>query len=398
MNNRLVTTIENKILYNILMDEKDQLIEIQPHPLNYSSIVGNIYIGKVSKIARATNAAFINIGLDKDVFLQLDKRKKYIYTNGKASTEPLRPDDELLVQVAKDAYMSKAATVTNKLCLTGIYSVLTYGKSYIGLSTKIKDYDERNRLKTIFKDSSNDLFGFIVRTNAAGIDANVLYQESQILAKQFNKILEYCQYRPSYTCVYKQPKSYISFIRDLYQHEIKEYLFDDEEIFDTCMTYFEHNPAITSKFKYYEDRSYSLFKLLGLRSKIEKSLSEKVWLKSGANLYIQPTEALVVIDVNTSKHSSKGSFQQTIFKINCEAAKEIARQIRLRNLSGIIIVDFIDMKKEDDKQKLVEVFRAYLSMDRIKTTLVDMTPLGLVELTRKKVNKTIYEQFKGLEV
>jgi ribonuclease G len=398
MGNKFITTMQENIRYNILLDEKDKLLEISISKNNSHLIMGNIYCGRVSNIVKGINAAFVNIGVNQDVFLSLKKGDKYLYTNGKSYDEPLKIGDELLVQVIKDASDNKAASVTSTISITGRYLVITFSKSFIGMSSKIRDTHTKVSIKNLLKQYITDTYGFIVRTNAKGVEAEYLESEAKYLIEVYNKLIESSQYVMCYKCIYRQPQSYMKYIRDLYGVNIDQYIFDDKEIYEECLDYFskDYFGELTKKFSYYED-DYSLFKLYNLGAQIEKVTNERVWLKSGANLVIQPTESLTAIDVNTSKSVSKKSKEETIIKTNLEAAKEVARQLRLRNISGIIIVDFIDMEKEENNKRLLNELKLLLEKDRIKTNLIDMTPLGLVEITRKKTSKNIYNQFNDIK-
>lgn len=400
MSHRLITTIEKDIIYSALLDEKDQLVEIHPEQVSSHSSIGDIYIGKISNIVGGIHATFVNIGQDKDVFLQIEEGQHFIYINNKASHELPKIGDELLIQIMKESYLSKAPTATSMINITGRYAVLTYKKNYVGVSTKIKGITERTRLKGIFTEGLSDDFGFIIRTNAAEVSEDDLVKERDQLITSFYKLIDHAKYRKTFQCIYKEPRSYIRLIRDLYKNNVDRYDFDDEELYQNAMDYFNDTiyEDLHTRFRLNIDTKHNLFMSLGLGPKIEKAMYEKVWLNSGANLFIQPTEALIVIDVNTSKCVGKKNFEETVFAINLEAAKEIARQIRLRNLSGIIIVDFIDMQHEEHKQTLLNTLSNLFLEDRIKTTLVDMTPLGLVEITRKKLDKNIYEKFKGIAI
>lgn len=400
MSGKFVVTLNKNIVYSALLNEKDQLIEIHPEKTDTHSLVGNIYIGKISNIVKGIGATFVNIGLEKDVFLQMEEGQHFIYTNnGRSNTYP-KVGDELLVQITKDEYKQKSATATSLISLTGRYSVLTYRKSFIGLSSKIKHFQERSRLKNIFTPFLKDEYGFIIRTNAEGIGEEDLIMESEQLISTFNQLIQVSQFRKCFQCIYKEPENYLRLIRDLYRNNIDTYIFDDEILHQKALEYFNEDfyHDLSSHFELRLMKDYNLYQALGFKAKIDKALSEKVWLDSGANLFIQSTEALMVIDVNSSKSTSKKNFEETVFNINIEAATEICRQIRLRNLSGIIIVDFIDMQVIEHKQKLLDTLEALFLNDRIKTTLIDMTPLGLVEITRKKSDKNIYEKFKNLEV
>lgn len=397
MGNTFIVSEENNIIYSALLDGKNHLIEIHPEKKNAHSIVGDIYIGRVSNIIKGLKAVFVNIGLENDVFLQVEDGQHFIYTNSTPSNIFPKVGDELLIQITKDAYRQKAATATGLISITGRYCILTYKKNFVGMSSKIRGFQERTRLKEIFTPLITEDYGFIIRTNAEAVSEEDILKESEGLIEIFNRIKEMGKFRKCFQCVYKEPDYFIRLIRDLYTHNIEKYIFDNEDLYNKAFEYFEddYHKGITQLF-YLNERNNNLYHGLGLENKVEKALQEKVWLDSGANLIIQPTEALVVIDVNTSKSTGKKNFEETVFSINVEAAHEIARQLRLRNLSGIIIVDFIDMQKEEHKKELLDTLTSLFQKDRIKTTLVDMTPLGLVEITRKKTDKNIYERFKSI--
>lgn len=398
MKNKLIITKNNGIIYSAFFDEEQQLTELYPESEAKNSLVGNIYIGRVSNIAKGINAVFVDIGINKDVFLQLESDDHIRYINDKASTLHPKVGDELLVQIIRDSYGSKAHAATGMLSIAGRYSVLTFKKSFIGLSGKITLPSERKRLKRIFLPFINEDYGFIIRTNAENIDEEVLITEIKTLIDNYNNIMSTYRYKKLFQAVYKSPPDYLRVIRDLYSTGEFSCEFDDYEMFSTAKKYFSDNThyCIDADFVFVDEGEGSLFKKYNLKSRIDKLLNEKTWMKSGANLFIQPTEALVSIDVNTSKSIGKGNFEDTIFAINIEAAKEIARQLRLRNLSGIIIIDFIDMASEENKNILLEILKNEISKDRTKTTLIDMTPLGLVELTRKKTDNTLSEKLKNI--
>ncbi len=400
MSGKFVVTLDHDTVYSALLNEKDQLIELHPEKTDTHSLVGNIYIGKVSNIVKGIRATFVDIGLEKDVFLQMEEGQHFIYTNNTPSHTYPKVGDELLVQITKDEHKAKSATATSLISLTGRYCVLTYHKSFVGLSSKIKHFHERSRLKDVFSPFITEDYGFIIRTNAEGVSEEDLTRESELLISTFNHLKQISPFRNCFQCIYKEPANYLRLIRDLYQNDISTYLFDDEGLYQQALDYFneDYYDQLSTHFELRLLKDYTHYQAFGFKAKIDKALNEKVWLDSGANLFIQSTEALMVIDVNSSKSSSKKNFDETVFNINLEAAHEIARQIRLRNLSGIIIIDFIDMQVSEHKQILLDTLATLFLQDRIKTTVIDMTPLGLVEITRKKSDKNLYEKFKNLEV
>lgn len=384
----------NNRLYSALINEKKKLVELNVCSIHEEELIGKIYIGKVINVIKGMNAAFINIGLEKNAYMSLDKLSNVIFTNNKKSGK-ITQGDEVVVQVIKEPHGSKGAVVSPDISLTGRFLVLTKNKNFVGISNKIIADEERDRLKNIVEKYVTEHYGFIIRTNANYIEEHLIVSEIEELIQTYNTIISTAEYRTCYTQLYGGISPIIKIIRDMYDINVEEYIIEDKDVFNDVREYMENvNPSLIDKIKLYEDKQLSLFDLYGLESRIEKALNEKVWLKSGGSIVIQPTEALVSIDVNTAKFVGKKNFEETVFKANIEAAKEIARQLRLRNLSGIIIVDFIDMKNKEHNEALLEQFSKYLTKDRNKTFLLGMTKLGLVELTRKKVSKPLYEQIK----
>ena len=401
MDNKLVITKqENKIISALFIDMK--LVQVSLNHSKDTGILGNIYLGKVKNIVKNINAAFIEIEDGRMCYYSMTENRYPIMANMQTDKEE-EPDlkeikvkvgDELLVQVVKEDVKSKAPVVSSNINFTGKYAALTYGKSNIGVSSKILDEKERKRLKAIALKYKAKEFGIILRTNAAYVSEEKISKEIESLINTYRNIRTYGVYKNRFSLIYETPPSYICDIRDGYSQTIDEFITDDRELYDRIKEYLiEYQPEDLDKLRFYEDPLISLANLYGVNEKLEEALKPNVWLKSGGTLVIQPTEALTVIDVNTGRAvAGKKKVQETFLKVNREAAKEIARQIRLRNLSGIIIVDFIDLASKNDQKLLMEELEEYLKKDPIKTTLVDMTALGLVEITRKKVRKPLHEQ------
>ena len=376
-----------------LFEDKD-MITVRSDRSEKKAAVGNIYLGKVRNIVKNINAAFVEISGKEICYLSLNENPDPIFADQKK--HPIRVGDEVIVQIAKDATKTKALNGTTNISLTGRYAVLVRGKNTVGVSSKISDEAERNRLKDLVKPFTGDDYGFIVRTNAAFVPEEELKAEAERLKEDYDSIKKNGIHRTCYSLLLSAPPQYISEIRDGYSSEIESIKTDDKEIYGEIKRYLETCPKEElAKLEFYEDESISLSTLYGIESKLQKALYEKAWLDSGAYLIIQPTEALVSIDVNTGKAiAGKEDTEDTFFKVNLEAAEEIGRQLRLRNLSGIIIVDFIDMKKEEHKSALLKRIREVLAKDHIPAKLVDMTALNLVEITRQRIHRPLYEQIK----
>lgn len=403
--NRLVITRYNKAIVSALFEGMD-MVQVSLNPPSEEGILGNIYLGKVKNIVKNINAAFIEIENGRICYYSIDENPNPImaqgYSEGQevdtSSKKNLKIGDELIVQVVKEDVKSKAPVVSANLNFTGKYAALTYGKSSIGVSSKIIDEKERKRLKEIAARHKGRDFGIIIRTNAANVPEEKISSEIVRLIASYENLRKYGIYKTCFSLLYRTPQNYICDLRDSYTDNVDEFVTDDIELYRNMKEYLqEYQPEDIDKLRFYEDETVSLSALYGLGDKLSDAIRPMVWLKSGGSLIIQPTEALTVIDVNTGKAiAGKKKTQETFLKVNREAAREIARQIRLRNLSGIIIIDFIDMELERDKELLMEELREYFKKDPIKTTLVDMTALGLVEVTRKKVRKPLHEQLQEI--
>jgi len=401
MENKLVITKQQNNIVSAFFEGKD-MVQVSLNTLEESSILGNIYLGKVKNIIKNINAAFVEIedgrmcyySMAENRYPIVTSEQDYLETEAKLTEVKVKTGDELLVQVTKEDVKTKAPVANSNLNFTGKYVALTYGKTTIGVSTKITDEKERHRLKNIAKKFEHKEYSFIVRTNAAYMPEEKIINEMQKLKEAYENIRKFGIHKSRFSCIYKTPPNYICDIRDGYAENVDEFITDDKELYTNIKEYLElYQSEDLAKLRLYEDPTLSLTNLYGINDKLVAALRPMVWLKSGGSLVIQPTEALSVIDVNTGKAvSGKKKVQETFLKVNREAAKEIAKQIRLRNLSGIIIIDFIDMDEKKDNDLLMEELESYFKKDPVKTTLVDMTALGLVEVTRKKVRKPLYEQ------
>lgn len=396
LDGKLVITKKNGYLITA-MCEQDKLSEVSFELSDETSILNNIYTAKVKNIVKNINAAFLEISDGILCYYSLLENKTHNFLNPKKN-QTLAVGDELLVQISKEAIKKKAPTATSNINLTGKYIVLTSANKRIGISNKIEEAKERTRLKQIMEEYKDEEYGVIVRTNAEQTSLEILKKELLILCEQMDQLFQKAKYLSCFSCIYQTPAAYLMDIRDQNEQQLEKIVTDDRTIYEELKKHLMiYQPMDLKKLEFYEKEGLSLWTLYGLEKQIKEAMSEKVWLKSGSYLIIQPTEAMVVIDVNTGKSIGKKQAQKHFLRVNLEAAKEIARQIRLRNLSGIIIVDFIDMEEEENREFLLKEFHSFLKRDRIKTDLVDMTKLGLVEITRKKVKKPIYEQISCIE-
>ena len=391
MNRKLIITkIEEHIVTTVLENEKVVELHVSNNEEHDTVKLGNIYVGRVKNIVANINAAFIEVAPGVECYYAIGDNPTPIFTK-KIGKKPLCIGDELLVQISKEAVKTKAPTVSSKLNLTGKYAVLTYGDTRVGASAKLAK-EEKMRLIELATEYATSEFGIIMRTNAKDAEAALVHAELTKLCKEYQVLREQASTRICYSCLIGAPKEYLSELKNIYQEGLTDIIIEDKTIYGEIKSFLiKEQPEDIDKLRLYEDKLLPLHKLYGIETHLANALKERVWLKSGAYLVIQPTEALTVIDVNTGKCVSKKKDDVAYLKINMEAAKEAARQIRLRNLSGIILVDFINLSKEEYMDELLRVFRQELQKDPIATSLVDVTKLQLVEVTRKKVRKPLHE-------
>lgn len=374
------------------LTENGKVCSISCYGMEEPSLLGNIYIGRVQKVVKNIGAAFIEIEKGFPCYYPLEDCKNPIYTK-KINSPAMVAGDEVLVQVKREALKTKPPALTANLNFTGKYLVLTTGVLHIGASAKLEP-ETKERLKALVSAAADGRYGFIIRTNAGYASDEEILKEADALISLCESIVEKAKYRSCFTQMYHLPAPWLSLLRDTYDRGLS-ILTDDRELYGQMQTFLQAtHPEDLHRLSLYEDSLLPLAKLYSLERELKEALSERVWLKSGAYLVIQPTEALTVIDVNTGKYESKKKKQDTFLKINLEAAQEIARQLRLRNISGIILVDFINMASDEDKETLMNTLRELLHRDPVKAALVDMTALNLVEITRKKVRRSLAEQIK----
>lgn len=392
MNKRLITPYRGGILTAVYEDGRVSQFEWEKP--DSESKIGNIYVGIVKKIVPSINAAFVEVENGLNGYYSLEENKSHLFLTP-GNHDRVKEGDLLLVQVERDPVKTKLMVLTARINLTGRYTALTCGRPGLSFSAKLKGPGTQSFKDTVreaLRKFPTDRYGLIVRTNAAGVEPEIIASEANALLMQLEKLLREAACRTAGSLMMKAAPVWIQGVRDARDDELEEIVCEGNEQYEELIAFVRTVcPDLERRVRLYDD-DYSLMKLYRLESALEEALSERVWLKSGGFLVIQPTEALTVIDVNTGKYGGKKTTEETFFSLNLEAAKEIAHQIRLRNLSGIIVVDFIDMDEEEHRNELLRVFGKYLSEDQIKTNLIDMTPLGLVEITRKKVRKPFSEQ------
>lgn len=384
MNRKLIMTRrENNIITSVM--ENNEIVELHISNTEEKYRLGNIYIGKVKKIVSNIQAAFIEI----------DKGIECYYDMNERGSKPIRVGEEFVVQISREAIKTKQPAVTRNISFTGKYCVLTAGDNRISFSSKIAT-EKREELKIFMEKYRSKEYGFILRTNAKMASADEITEEVERFIGEYEHLFNIAPTRVCFSCLKENEKPYITDLKNIYQEGLTDILIEDKEIYNHVHSFLQkEQPEDLEKLQLYEDRQLPLAKLYSIESIVQNALKERVWMKSGAYLVIQPTEALTVIDINTGKCIGKKKDDIAYMKINMEAAKEVAKQIRLRNLSGIILVDFINLDDKEKWEELLNYFKGYLRKDPIQTVLVDVTKLQLVEITRKKVRKPLHENIRG---
>ncbi len=381
--NVVITEYKNRICTILFQDNVMQEIHVEAD----ESILSAIFMAKVKNISKNINAAFVELFDGQMAFLPLEDVKDCSFLH--SIDGRLREGDEIPVQVIKEAVKTKDPVVTTKLSVNGAYAVVSLDKKKCGFrfSRKLsadKKHELRDALSGIELPAD---YAYVVRTGAGELtDFSVLFKELHYLISQMDEILLRAKTRTCFSCIYQGAPSYIDFLHHISNIDYEEIVTDIPNVYEALQVHYKGNKAI----RLYQD-TFPLKKLYSIETKMEELFSEKIYLKSGGTIFIEYTEAMTVIDVNTGKCISKKDKDTLNYQINLEAADMIARQLRLRNISGIIIVDFINMESEEYKAKLTQELKKLLKKDSVSCNYVDITGLGLVEITRKKVQKPIYE-------
>ncbi len=400
-----VALMENNVVTELYIErEKDK------------GIVGNIYKGIVTKVLPGMQAAFVDIGLEKGGFLYVSdvevlesmredqKLADHEYQElefegppGRPRRPPapmaiekiLREGQEVLVQVSKEPMGSKGCRLTSYITLPGRYLVFMPGIDQIGISRRIEDEKERRRLRRLVRKLKAQGTGYIVRTVSEGVDTAEFETDINFLNTLWEKILEGSKKISAPSPIHSDLNLIHRTVRDLFTNDVDRMVLDSKEAYDDCLGFIEtFYPHLKSKVELYKGKEL-IFDAYGIELEIERALGKKVWLKSGGYIVIDQTEALVTIDVNTGRYVGKRNPEETILTTNLEAAKEIVFQLRLRNIGGIIILDFIDMEKEESREKVFELLKSELKADRSRTSILKISELGLVEMTRKRVRDSL---------
>lgn len=373
---KIIGVIENGKLIEMYEEEKNN-----KHERNE----GNIYVGIVQNIIPGMQAAFVNIGTQKNSFIHVKDIIPQVDEKIEKTEEPkiknvVKPKQKVLVQVQKDSNDKKGARTTTHIKITGKYIILLPQTTIVTISQKIQDETEKNRLIDIVKKNIPENMGAIIRTDATKKSENVIINDLQNLQKQWEKIYknyEKAECKPQ--LLYKSPSIVEKIILDLPLEKIESIVVNDKE------DYNEIKQVINSQIDLKIEENVDLINKYELENQIEKSKQRKVWLNCGGFITIDSTEALVAIDVNSGKYTGKSTLEETVYKVNYEATLEIAKQLRLRDIGGIIIIDYIDMKNQEHKEKIKQLLKETLKQDRAKTQVEGFTKLNLMELTRKHI-------------
>ncbi len=401
----------------VALVEKGTLAELYIERPSGRGLVGNIYQGKVVRVLPGMDAAFVDIGLDKAGFLYVSD----VYEPASTSqldlvtdeggeeddsptaeeqllshppivpriTELLQHGQEILVQVSKAPIGTKGARLTTHIALPGRLLVFLPTVDHIGVSRRIENEGERRRLKEIIEDLRPDETGFIIRTAAEGAGKEVLEADMKFLTTLWKDVSANSESAPAPTQIYQDLDLIRRATRDLFTADVDRLIIDDPDEHRNLLEFVRtFMPALASRVELYS-ASEPLFDALGLEVEIGRALDRKVWLKSGGSIIIDQTEALTAIDVNTGRYVGKHNLEDTITKINLEAVKEIVYQLRLRDLGGIIIIDFIDMERQTNREKVYQALQEALAADRARTNILKISELGLVEMTRKRVRESL---------
>jgi ribonuclease E len=361
-----------------------------------NSVAGNIYLAVARNVLPGMEAAFLDFGASKNGVLYASDvasaNRRNGGRNGKRIEDVLKEGDKVLVQVTKDAMGAKGARLTGVPSLPGRYLVLVPESDSVGISRRLPDTD-RNRLRDVINQVRPAGFGVIVRTAALHASAEELAADISRLTKQWAAIQEQAEAGQAPSLIHREPELLIKVIREHFTADFRKLLIDDRSSFDTVVSYLQSTaPDLVSKAQLYEDE-IPLFDRYHVDDQLKKALDRKVFLPSGGHLVIDRTEALTVIDVNTGKFVGSSTLEDTVLQNNLEAAEEIGRQLRLRDIGGIIVIDFIDMETTENQQKVLRRLKETLARDKTRTQVFDVSHLGLVEMTRKNVSAGLLEQF-----
>lgn len=411
-------SMEKKILISetaketrVAILENGELVEFFVEKPEKNRLVGSIFKGKVENVIEGIQAAFVDIGYEVNAFLpfsEIEDSTSLAYVENisrdeeedeqdvEADLKPskkihlrsgdvkLKKDQDILVQVIKEPFAKKGARVTTNISMPGRFLVLVPNADYIGISKKIYQSNEKRRLRQIAKSIRPSKFGLIIRTVAQGKDAKTLRADLDSMMRKWSQLEENVKNQKAPYCVYADMEITSTVIRDLLTPDVDKIIVDTKDLYRNILAYIKStSPEFVKKLEYYHSKN-PLFEQFNIEKEFEKTLIKKVWLKSGGFIVIEHTEAMATIDVNSGKFLGKSDQEANSLKINLQAAKEIARQLRLRDIGGLIVIDFIDMENEENKRRLVQEMKRELQKDRAKVSVANISDFGLLEMTRQR--------------
>jgi ribonuclease G len=412
----------------VALVENGQVAELYVERSSDRGIGGNIYKGRIVRVLPGMQAAFVDINLDKaaflyvsDVYHPVEDMERLFLASEKPDSESREPEEagaavdhgmnggieirelhdqtpiedrlqegqEILVQVAKEPIGHKGARITTHITLPGRHLVFMPTMDHVGVSRRIENEKERKRLRETMCSIKPPVCGFIVRTAAEGAESEKLQAEMEFLLKLWQSIQRRSERAAVPSLVYQELDITLRAVRDLFTKEVDRLVIDSYSEYRKVLGFTEsYMPSLQSSVELYEGDE-PIFDAYGIEMEVQRALSKKIWLKSGGYIVIEMTEALTAVDVNTGRYVGKRNLEETILKTNLEAVKEIAYQLRLRNIGGIIIIDFIDMEKESNREKVFNALKEALRKDKSKTNILRMSELGLIEMTRKRTKESI---------
>ncbi|MDY6820744.1 MAG: Rne/Rng family ribonuclease [Deferribacterota bacterium] len=416
MSKELIINSEN-FETRIALLENGNIVELYIERNKHKNLVGNIYKGKVANLLPGLQSAFIDIGEERSAFLHasdimhINKNNKLVNTNNiiedieeglrlenLPSSEVVNPpiedllekNDDILIQIIKEPIDQKGPRATTCITIPGRLLVLMPNIDHIGVSRKIEDSDEIKRLRSILTEIKLPNYGLIARTASVGANRNEIERDLSYLLTIWNDITMLYKNAEYPFLLYEEQDLLVKILRDTLTNDVKRIIIDNEENYERVNNFIlKYMPEIDVKIDLYSGNTPIFDHFYNIELEINRLSEKKIWLKSGGYIVIDQCEALTVIDVNTGKYTGKKDFESTIFKTNLEAAKEIAYQLILRNIGGIIVVDFIDMSEKEHRDKVLTTLSEELKKDRLKSSVINITPLGLVEITRKRVQNSL---------
>jgi ribonuclease G len=385
--------------------ENGMLQELHIERSSKRGVLGNIYKGRVQRVMPGMQAAFVDIGLERTAFLHASDIAQsnpppFASESVESETRPqplitslVHEGQEIVVQVIKDPIGTKGARLTTEMSIPSRYLVLLPDARTIGVSSRIDDEAERQRLKSILqKHAERSGFGYIVRTNAEGVDEAIIEQDIAYLGRAIGVLKQRRQSAKAGECIYEDLSLPLRAVRDMLHAGVSSVLIDSRESFEKVQRFAQQlMPDLAGRIQHYAG-SRPIFDSYSVEDEISRALRKEVPLKSGGYLVFDQTEAMTSVDINTGSFLGQKNLEETAYRTNLEAAQAVARQLRLRNLGGIIIIDFIDMKEDDHRRQVLRTLEKGLALDHVKTSVYDFSPLGLVEMTRKRTVESLQRQ------